>query len=148
MIKRILGREVLDSRGNPTVEVELTTNSCKTRAIVPSGKSTGKFEAVELRDGGKRYFGQGVQKAVKNVNLLGKKLIGKKLSDVDEILLKLDGTENKSRYGANAILGISIAAAKAKASSLGISRSRYFGRISGNSKLKLPSPMFNVINGG
>ena len=114
MIKRVIGREVLDSRGNPTVEVEIHTSKGKARAIVPSGASTGSHEAVELRDKTARYLGKGVLKAVNNVNLLGKKLIGRKIDSeaVDKFLIKEDGTRNKSRYGANAVLGISLAVAK------------------------------------
>ncbi len=150
IIKRVIGREVLDSRGNPTVEVEVSTGKCIERAIVPSGASTGSHEAVELRDKGKRYNGKGVLKAVKNVNILGRKLRGKKLDvkEIDEFLIKEDKTVNKSRYGANAILGISLACAKALAAENNIPLYKLFGKLAGNNKFVLPTPFFNVINGG
>ena len=119
-IKKVHGREVLDSRGNPTVEVEVTLDSgAFGRAIVPSGASTGEHEAVELRDGGKRYLGKGVQNAVKNVNTeIASTIIGLDAADqksLDHKLIALDGTENKSRLGANAMLGVSLAVARATA---------------------------------
>jgi len=149
-IVRVSGREVLDSRGNPTVEVEVELKcGIVGRAIVPSGASTGKREALELRDGEKRFGGKGVLKAVKNVNeILGPQLIGiDALSQVyiDYLLKELDGTENKSRYGANAILGISLAVAKAASSFTGMPLYRYIGGI--NARF-LPVPLMNFINGG
>lgn len=150
IIKKVIGREVLDSRGNPTVEVEMHSSRQVARAIVPSGASTGKYEAVELRDGGKRYFGKGVLKAVNNVNILGKKLIGRMIdvNEIDEFLLEQDGTENKSEYGANAILGISLASAKLAALEKGIPLYKEFGNLAKNKKFVLPTPFFNIINGG
>ncbi len=150
-IKRIRAREVLDSRGNPTVEVDvLLESNVFGRAIVPSGASTGEKEALELRDGdSKRYLGKGVLKAVDNVNsLIATELIGmeaQKQREVDELLISLDGTPNKSRLGANALLGVSIAVAKAAALEVGISLYRYIGGMLAN---KLPVPLMNVINGG
>jgi enolase len=149
-IDQIVGREVLDSRGNPTVEVEVVLDSGATgRAIVPSGASTGEHEAVELRDGGNRYRGKGVTTAVANVNtdiadaLEGMDALDQRL--VDQLLVDLDGTDNKSRFGANAILGASLAVAKAAADELGISLFRYVG---GPNAHVLPVPMMNVVNGG
>jgi enolase len=149
-IKKVIGREVLDSRGNPTVEVELWTAKNKVRASVPSGASTGSYEAVELRDKGARYAGKGVLKAVSNVNILGKKLVGKRLDQhaIDEFLIKEDGTKDKSRYGANAILGISLAATKALAAEHNEPLYKTFGKIAHNKRFILPRPMFNIINGG
>ena len=143
-------REVLDSRGNPTVEVEvLLNNGAKGRAIVPSGASTGKFEAVELRDGEKRYGGKGVEKAVNHVNSrIADKLIGKNplnQVEIDQILIDMDGTDNKSRLGANATLGVSLAVAKASAEALGLPLYQYIG---GCNAKKLPIPMMNILNGG
>lgn len=147
----VFGREIIDSRGNPTVEVEVTTSGGVVgRAAVPSGASTGKFEAVELRDGDKsRFGGKGVQTAIKNIN----ELISQELEDIDvceqklidEILLQLDGTDNKSKLGANAILGVSMACAKAAAESCGMSLYRYLG---GAFAHTLPVPMMNILNGG
>ena len=142
--------EVLDSRGNPTVEVEITLrNGVKGSAMVPSGASTGQFEAVELRDKEKRYLGKGVEKAVTNVNTrLADRLIGKNALDqmeIDAMMIEADGTENKSKYGANAILGVSIAVAKAAANGLGIPLYRYLGGVGAN---RLPLPMMNILNGG
>lgn len=150
IIKRALGREVLDSRGNPTVEVEVWTKNCRARAIVPSGASTGSHEAVELRDKQKRYFGKGVLKAVSNVNLLGKKLIDRQIdiNEIDDLLIKHDGTKNKSKYGANAILGISLALTKALSKENNESLYKTFGKLAGNKKFTLPTPFFNIINGG
>ncbi len=150
VIKKVIGREVLDSRGNPTVEVELHTKNVIARALVPSGASTGSYEAVELRDRQKRYFGKGVLKAVQNVNFLGKKLIGKKLDmeEIDKFLIKTDSTKNKSKFGANAILGISLAAARAQARENNEPLFRTFGKIAHNKKFILPQPFFNIINGG
>ena len=151
LIKTIHSREILDSRGNPTLEVDVILESgAKGRAAVPSGASTGEREAVELRDGDKkRYLGKGVLKAVENVNTI----IAKKLEDidalnqlkVDEILIDLDGTENKSRLGANALLGVSMAVAHAAADLLQIPLYRYLG---GTNAMTLPVPMMNILNGG
>ena len=152
-IKKVIGREVLDSRGNPTVEVEITTNSFSARAIVPSGASTGTHEAVELRDNEKRYGGKGVLKAVNNVNrILSKKIIGEdcaKQSHIDNLLIEADGTENKEKIGANAILAVSIAVCKAGAISSNISLHRYIKKISANKKREsMPVPQMNIINSG
>ena len=149
-IMDICSREVLYSRGNPTVEVEvLLNNGAKGRAIVPSGASTGKFEAVELRDGEKRYGGKGVEKAVNHVNSrIADKLIGKNplnQVEIDQILIDMDGTDNKSRLGANATLGVSLAVAKASAEALGLPLYQYIG---GCNAKKLPIPMMNILNGG
>ena len=149
-IKRVHGREVLDSRGNPTVEVEVTLDSgAFGRAIVPSGASTGEHEAVELRDGGKRYFGKGVQNAVKNVNTeIASSIIGLDAADqkaLDHKLIALDGTENKSRLGANAMLGVSLAVARATADGR---HAPLYRSIGGDKAVTLPVPMMNVMNGG
>ena len=149
-IKDILGREILDSRGNPTVEVdvELSDGSIG-RAAVPSGASTGKHEAVELRDGGERYLGKGVHGAVNNVNeIIKPEIIGMEATDqraIDRAMLLIDGTDNKSNLGANSMLGVSLAVAKAAASSLQQPLYRYLG---GASAHVLPVPMMNVLNGG
>jgi enolase len=149
-IKRVHGREVLDSRGNPTVEVEVTLDSgAFGRAIVPSGASTGEHEAVELRDGGKRYLGKGVQNAVKNVNTeIASSIIGLDAADqkaLDHKLIALDGTENKSRLGANAMLGVSLAVARATADDR---HAPLYQSIGGDKAVTLPVPMMNVMNGG
>ena len=149
-IERIVGREVLDSRGNPTVEVEVGLESgARGRAMVPSGASTGTFEAVELRDGGDRYGGKGVQRAVAHVTgELRDALEGVEALDqrrVDQLMLDLDGTDDKSRLGANAILGVSLAVAKAAADELELPLYRYVG---GAGAHVLPVPMMNVVNGG
>jgi len=150
-IEQIRAREILDSRGDPTVEVEVRLGSgVLGRAAVPSGASTGEHEAVELRDGDRsRYRGKGVLKAVQNVNeVIGPALRGWCASDqvaLDERMIELDGTENKSELGANAILGVSLATAKAAASDLGLSLYRYIG---GASARELPVPMMNILNGG
>jgi enolase len=147
----IRGREVIDSRGNPTVEAEITLDDgSRGRAIVPSGASTGEHEAVELRDGDKqRYSGKGVLKAVKNVNgEIAEALNGLDASDqrgLDQKMIKLDGTENKGRLGANAILAVSMAAARAAAASFGLPLYRYLGGAAANT---LPTPMMNILNGG
>ncbi|NRA88688.1 MAG: phosphopyruvate hydratase [Rhizobiales bacterium] len=146
----ILGREILDSRGNPTVEVEvILEDGSMGRAAVPSGASTGAHEAVELRDGGERYLGKGVEQAVNNVNTeIFEALVGleaEEQREIDRTLIELDGTENKSRLGANAILGVSLAVAKAAAESLGMPLYRYIG---GTNACTLPVPMMNIINGG
>jgi len=150
-IESIHGREILDSRGNPTVEVEVTTEGGFTgRASVPSGASTGMYEAVELRDNDKkRYLGKGVLKAVDNVNnIIAPKISGMNVYDqsaIDQMMINLDGTHNKGKLGANAILGVSLAVAKAAAETLGLSLYRYIGGV--NAKV-LPVPMMNIINGG
>ena len=150
-IEDVRALEVLDSRGNPTVQVEvLTENGYVGKASVPSGASTGSFEAVELRDGDKtRYFGKGVEKAVENVNKkIAQKIIGMNVFDqrkVDEEMIKLDDTPNKSNLGANAILGVSLAVAKVAAEVLGLELYRYIGGIYGT---ELPVPMMNILNGG
>ena len=149
-ITNILAREVLDSRGNPTVEVEvLLENGATGRAIVPSGASTGEHEAVELRDGGKRFLGKGVLQAVSNVNneirelLLG--LDGLDQQTIDKKLIALDGTENKSRLGANALLGVSLAVARAASSARNLP---LYKSVGGDNANTLPVPMMNVLNGG
>lgn len=150
-IEDVIAREVLDSRGNPTVEVEIYLEDGSTgSAIVPSGASTGIFEAVELRDGDKsRYLGKGVQNAVDNVNnVIADEIIGMNIFDqvgLDKALIALDGTPNKGKLGANAILGVSLAAAHAAANSLGLPLFQYIGGVNG--KL-LPVPMMNILNGG
>jgi len=143
-------RQIFDSRGNPTVEVDVVTNSgVMGRAAVPSGASTGEHEAVELRDGGSQYMGKGVQQAVKNVNTeIADAMRGMLVFEqnaIDQAMIDLDGTPNKSKLGANAILGVSLAVAKAAANELGISLFRYVGGVSANT---LPVPMMNIINGG
>ncbi len=150
-IESIVGREVLDSRGNPTIEVEVVlADESVGRAIVPSGASTGEHEAVELRDGDKsRYGGKGVLKAVENVNsVIADELLGWDATDqkgIDQMLIALDGTPNKGRLGANAILGVSLAVAKAAAASVGLPLYRYLG---GTYAHVLPVPMMNILNGG
>lgn len=151
-IKKVTGLEILDSRGNPTVEVEvvLSDNSFG-RAAVPSGASTGSHEAVELRDGGKRYGGKGVSKAVKNVNETIFKVIRNKSftqRELDEVLIALDGTPNKKKLGANAILGVSLAFARATAASQKTPIWNYVKKISKNKQVTLPVPMMNIMNGG
>lgn len=151
LIEDIIAREILDSRGNPTIEVDvILEDGTYGRAAIPSGASTGTQEAVELRDGDKsRYLGKGVQKAVQNVNeIIADNIVGLDPYDqvkIDNILIELDGTENKSNLGANAILGVSLAVAKAAANSLGMPLYRYIGGT--NAKI-LPVPMMNIINGG
>jgi len=150
MIINIHARQILDSRGNPTVEVDVTTeNGVMGRAAVPSGASTGEHEAVELRDGGKAFMGKGVSKAVENVNtLIAEELLGISVFEqntIDQLMIDLDGTPNKSKLGANAILGVSLACAKAAANELGLPLYRYIGGVSANT---LPVPMMNIINGG
>jgi enolase len=153
-IKAIHAREIIDSRGNPTVEVDLKLSNSETiyRASVPSGASTGIHEAVELRDGCKRYLGKGVTKAVNNVKeIIAPKLIGLDPTEqrqIDEIMKKLDGTENKGRLGANAILGVSLAVAKGGAAAKGVPLYQHFADMIKNNNLVLPVPAFNVINGG
>lgn len=150
VIHDVYAREVIDSRGNPTVEVEVYLESGGFgRARVPSGASTGKFEAVELRDGGQRYGGKGVERAVENVNtVIAEALIGQYALDqayIDRLLINLDGTENKGNLGANATLGTSIAVARAAADSLGMSFYQYLGGVGAK---ELPVPMMNILNGG
>lgn len=151
MIIDIYAREVLDSRGNPTVEVEVyTEDGGFGRALVPSGASTGEYEAVELRDGDKsRYLGKGVEKAVSNVNdILAEEIVGYEVTDqvsIDRRMIEVDGTENKGKLGANAILGVSMAVARAAADELGLPLYQYLG---GFNAKQLPVPMMNIINGG
>ncbi|MEE4001370.1 phosphopyruvate hydratase [Tenacibaculum sp. FZY0031] len=150
IIINIHARQIFDSRGNPTVEVDVTTeNGVVGRAAVPSGASTGEHEAVELRDGGANYMGKGVLKAVENVNtVIAQELLGVSVFEqnmIDQLMIDLDGTPNKSVLGANAILGVSLAAAKAAANELGLPLYRYVGGVSANT---LPVPMMNIINGG
>lgn len=154
-VTRIHAREIIDSRGNPTVEVDLTTSKGTFRAAVPSGASTGIHEALELRDGDKsRFLGKGVLKAVANVNdtiaplLISKNIDVTKQTEVDQLMLSLDGTENKSKLGANAILAVSLAVCKAGAAQKGVPLYKHIADLSGNSKVILPVPAFNVINGG
>lgn len=149
-IINIHARQILDSRGNPTVEVDVVTeNGVLGRAAVPSGASTGEHEAVELRDGGDAYMGKGVSKAVQNVNTtIADELMGVSVFEqnhIDKAMIDLDGTPNKGNLGANAILGVSLAAAKAAANELGMPLYRYVGGVSANT---LPVPMMNIINGG
>jgi len=150
IIIKIHARQILDSRGNPTVEVDvITENGILGRAAVPSGASTGEHEAVELRDGGKDFMGKGVLQAVANVNeKIAPVLVGTSVFEqnkIDQMMIDLDGTPNKSKLGANAILGVSLAAAKAAANELGLPLYRYVGGVSAHT---LPVPMMNIINGG
>ena len=149
-IIEVYGREVLDSRGNPTVEVEVYTAAGGFgRAIVPSGASTGAYEAIELRDGGDRYLGKGVENAVAHINeVIAHEILDYDVLDqlgIDEALLDLDGTENKAKLGANAILGVSLAVAKAAADELGLPLYQYIGGVGART---LPVPMMNILNGG
>ena len=149
-IKKILARQIFDSRGNPTVEVDVITDDNNLgRAAVPSGASTGENEAVELRDGGDSYMGKGVLMAVNNVNtFIAEKLIGKSVfnqEEIDNLMIELDGTENKCILGANAILGVSLAVSQAAAKCKGLPLYKYIG---GESAITLPVPMMNIINGG
>lgn len=150
IIIKVHARQILDSRGNPTIEVDvITDNGILGRAAVPSGASTGEHEAVELRDGGKDYMGKGVLKAVENVNTtIASEIVGMSVFEqnaIDKMMIDLDGTANKSKLGANAILGVSLAVAKAAANELGMPLYRYVGGVSANT---LPVPMMNIINGG
>ena len=150
IIINIHARQIFDSRGNPTVEVDvITENGVMGRAAVPSGASTGEHEAVELRDGGKALMGKGVLNAVENVNtIIAQALLGTSIFEqnkIDQLMIDLDGTPNKSKLGANAILGVSLAVAKAAANELGMPLYRYVGGVSANT---LPVPMMNIINGG
>ena len=149
-IEKVVGREILDSRGNPTVEAEVTlADGTVARGTAPSGASTGEFEALELRDGGERYLGKGVTKAVNNINtVIADTITGMDASDiyaVDAAMIKADGTKDKFKLGANAILAVSIACARAAAASLDIPLYRFLGGIQGT---KLPVPMMNILNGG
>ena len=149
-IEKVVGREILDSRGNPTVEAEITlADGTVARGTAPSGASTGEFEALELRDGGSRYLGKGVEKAVANINgPIAEAITGMDASDiyaVDKAMIDLDGTKDKSNLGANAILAVSIACARAASVSLDIPLYRFLGGIQGT---KLPVPMMNILNGG
>src|SRR5690554_5850029 len=149
-IVEVKGRQILDSRGNPTVEVDVKTeNGCIGRAAVPSGASTGTHEAVELRDGGEHYLGKGVLKAVENINqILDNELIGLSIFEqrlIDNLMLEIDGTENKAKLGANAILAVSMAVAKAGAQEANLPLYKYVGGINANT---LPIPMMNILNGG
>ena len=150
IIINIHARQIFDSRGNPTVEVDvMTENGVFGRAAVPSGASTGEHEAVELRDGGKEFMGKGVSKAVENVNTsIAEELLGYSVFDqnlIDQVMIDLDGTPNKAKLGANAILGVSMAVAKAAANELNMPLYRYIGGVSANT---IPVPMMNIINGG
>lgn len=154
-IQKIHARQIFDSRGNPTVEVDLVTELGLFRAAVPSGASTGIYEALELRDNDKaNYHGKSVLKAISNVNdHLGPELIKQNFDvtqqkDIDNFMLKLDGTENKSKFGANAILGVSLAVCKAGAAKKGVPLFKYIAELAGNTNIVLPVPAFNVINGG
>ena len=161
-IKSIKAREILDSRGNPTIEVGLTLNFGVFHSSVPSGASTGKYEAIESRDGGKRYHGKGVLKAVKNINdIIGPLLKNKDVTrqkEIDDLMIALDGTENKSKLGANAIVGVSMACCRAGAAAKRLPLYKYIGQIyrgrasvnfsRGRASGNLPTPCFNIINGG
>ena len=149
-IVEVIGRQIMDSRGNPTVEVDVYLDSgVMGRAAVPSGASTGAFEAVELRDGGDAYMGKGVLKAVENINeTIAEEIIGMDARDqvgIDTLMIELDGTENKGKLGANAMLGVSLAVAKAAAEAVGLPLYQYIGGVNAKS---LPVPMMNIINGG
>ncbi|MAG38693.1 phosphopyruvate hydratase [Candidatus Woesearchaeota archaeon] len=149
-ITKILGREVLDSRGNPTIEAEVFTENFSARAIVPSGASTGKHEVLELRDGEKRYFGLGVREAVKKIVRIEKFLKGKNVvdqSELDFLMIQLDGTENKRRFGANAILAVSMACARVAALEKGQKLFEYLNSLI-KQDAKMPTPFMNIINGG
>jgi len=150
IIIRVHARQIFDSRGNPTVEVDVVTeNGILGRAALPSGASTGEHEAVELRDGGPDFMGKGVLKAIENVNVaIAEHILGTSIFEqnkIDQMMIDLDGTPNKSKLGANAILGVSLAVAKAAANELGLPLYRYIGGVSANT---LPVPMMNIINGG
>lgn len=151
-ITKIVGRQIFDSRGNPTVEADVHTYKGSFRAAVPSGASTGIYEAVELRDGGNKWTGKGVTKAVSNVNeLIAPGLLGMdptKQKEIDDKMMQIDGTENKAKLGANAILAVSLAVAKAGAAEKGVPLYKHIADLAGNPKLVLPVPAFNIINGG
>ena len=150
-IEKVIGREIMDSRGNPTVEAEVyLADGTVARGTAPSGASTGEFEALELRDGDKsRYLGKGVQKAVENINtIINEAIRGLDASDIyviDKAMIEADGTKDKSKLGANAILAVSIACCRAAATALDIPLYRFLGGVSGN---RLPVPMMNIVNGG
>ena len=150
-IEKVIGREIMDSRGNPTVEAEVyLVDGTIGRGAAPSGASTGEFEALELRDNDKgRYLGKGVTKAVENINTsINEVISGMDASDIyaiDKAMIKADGTKDKSNFGANAILAVSIACCRAAATSLDIPLYRFLGGISGN---RMPVPMMNIVNGG
>ena len=150
-IEKVIGREIMDSRGNPTVEAEVyLVDGFVGRGMAPSGASTGEFEALELRDGDKsRYLGKGVQKAVEHINKeINEAISGMDASDIyaiDAAMIKADGTKDKSNLGANAILAVSIATVRAAAAALDIPVYRFLGGVSGN---RLPVPMMNIVNGG
>jgi len=153
VIKKIFAREIFDSRGNPTIEVDVHTEKGLFRAAVPSGASTGIYEALELRDGDKsRFGGKGVLKAVENVNnTIAPKLVGMdptKQEEIDELMIKLDGTDSKKNLGANAILGVSLAVCRAGAAYKGLPLYKWIAELAGNKNLVMPVPAFNVINGG
>jgi enolase len=150
-IKKVVGREILDSRGNPTVEADVYVGNVLGRAAVPSGASTGIYEALELRDGGSRFGGLGVSKAVENIFRIGRKIEGIDCSEqreLDKFMIEMDGTENKSVLGANAILAVSLATARAAALASGMPLYQYLTGITGSKKHILPIPFCNVINGG
>src|SRR5574341_713919 len=150
-ILAVKARSILDSRGNPTVECDIKTSDGIFRASVPAGASTGANEAHELRDGGDAYSGLGVQRAVNNINLvLAKKLKGRTVNqqEIDELMIKLDGTHDKSKLGANAILSVSMAVARAGAAAKKMQLYEYIGQLIGNKKFTMPVPAFNIINGG
>jgi len=151
-IDSVKARQIFDSRGNPTIEVDIMSGGELHRASVPSGASTGAYEAVELRDKGDRFMGKGVLTAMKNVNdIIAPKVLGMDPTDqvaIDNLMNELDGTPNKGNLGANAILGVSLAAAKAGAAAKGVPLYRHFADLAGNDKLIMPVPCFNVINGG
>ncbi|KAK6617850.1 hypothetical protein RUM43_014079 [Polyplax serrata] len=155
VFKKLHARQIFDSRGNPTVEVDLVTDKGLFRAAVPSGASTGIYEALELRDNNKaNYHGKGVMKAINNINnIIAPELLKKNFDvtqqvEIDEFMIKLDGTENKSKLGANAILGVSLAVCKAGAAAKNIPLYKYIADLAGNNNMILPTPAFNVINGG
>jgi enolase len=152
LIKNIKAREILDSRGNPTIEVECITEEGCFIASVPSGASTGIKEAYEMRDGGHRYGGKGVLKAIKNVNeIIAPKLIGKDCvnqKEIDEAMINLDGTDGKYNLGSNGIVGVSMAVCRAGANAKNLELYEYIAELFGNENLKLPQPCFNIINGG
>ncbi|MFH1752454.1 MAG: enolase, partial [archaeon] len=152
IITNVTAREVLDSRGNPTVECVLETTDFQVSAMVPSGASTGKFEALELRDHKKEFQGMGVKKAVKNIDtVISKKLVGRNVFEqkqLDNLMIKLDGTKNKKKLGANAILPVSLAFSRAAAFSLNKPLYKYLAVLSDNFKPRMPTPLFNLINGG
>jgi len=152
VIDSVKARQIFDSRGNPTIEVDIMSGGQLHRASVPSGASTGAYEAVELRDKGERYMGKGVLKAMANVNdLIAPKVVGMDSTDqegIDALMNEIDGTPNKAKLGANAILGVSLAVAKAGAAAKGVPLYRHFADLAGNTELVMPVPCFNVINGG